>query len=72
MTRPSKWSQLKLVCRLWKDNEGKAAYVDKFAAAIKPDPAYVAEMAAARKMAYSKEMRDLYLEVMKKPMPDSL
>ena len=69
LTRPSKWSQLKLLCRLWKDEEGKQEYIKQFAKAIRPDPAYVAEMAEARRLASSEEMKSLYHQLMKKDMP---
>ncbi len=69
LTRPSKWSQLKLLCRLWKDDKGKADYITKFAKAIKPCPNYVAEMLEARRLAVTPEMQILYQDLMGKPMP---
>ena len=69
LTRPSKWSQLKLLSPLWTDAKGKAAYVTQFMSALKVHEGYVAEMKLANSLAKSEEMRQRYLDLMKKPMP---
>ena len=71
LSRPSLWSELKLLTPLWPDGdeEAKAKFITKVRNALKPNVDYKAEMDRAKELARGDKMKKLYKELMKVEMP---
>lgn len=66
LTRPSLWSELRLLTPLWPegDEDAKKKFCERFKSALKPDKRYSAEMERARALASSPYMKSLYDSLM--------
>jgi hypothetical protein len=71
LSRPSRWSELKLITPLWPQGDSKARekFINKVHQALKPSLDYKEEMKRAKALATGREMRALYLKIMKREMP---